>query len=85
MWHLAQVATGLRIGMKLYTHRPMCVQILSLWQNHLRNEEFITSRSVEWFSTKKECSKHTYEAYKTMIKVEIKLLQLWFKDLIEKC
>jgi hypothetical protein len=24
--------------------------------------------------------KHTYEAYKTMIKVEIKLLQLWFND-----
>jgi hypothetical protein len=24
--------------------------------------------------------KHTYEAYKTMIKMEMKLLQLWFKD-----
>jgi hypothetical protein len=33
---------------------------------------------------KRECSKHAYEAYKTMIKVEIKLLQLWFKDYIEK-
>jgi hypothetical protein len=28
---------------------------------------------------KRECSKHTYEAYKTIIKVEIKVLQLWFK------
>jgi hypothetical protein len=25
-----------------------------------------------------EYNKHTYEAYKTMIKVEIKLSQLWF-------
>jgi hypothetical protein len=28
---------------------------------------------------KQEYNKHTYEAYKIMIKVEIKLLQLWFK------
>jgi hypothetical protein len=28
---------------------------------------------------KRAYSRHTYEAYKTMIKVEIKLLQIWFK------
>jgi hypothetical protein len=29
---------------------------------------------------KQECRKHAYEAYKTRSKVEIKILQLWFKD-----
>jgi hypothetical protein len=50
-----------------------------VWQNHLRNEVFIASRSIEWFSMKWECIKHTYEAYKTKIIVEIKLLQLGLK------
>jgi hypothetical protein len=40
------------------------------------NEGFVSSRSIGGFSTKRECSKHTYEAYKDMIKVEIVLLQL---------
>jgi hypothetical protein len=47
-----------------------------LRQNHLRNEGFIASRSIERYSTKRECIKHTYELYKILIKIEIKVLQL---------
>jgi hypothetical protein len=34
---------------------------------------------IGWFSTKREYSKHTYKAKKTMISLKIKLLQLSFK------
>jgi hypothetical protein len=36
-----------------------------------QKEVFVTSRLISGFSMKRECIKHTYEAYKTMILVEI--------------
>jgi hypothetical protein len=61
--------------------RGLCGGITGLlWQNHIRNEGFITSRSTGGFSMKWECIKHTYEVYKTMVKVEIMLLQLRCTD-----
>jgi hypothetical protein len=43
-----------------------------------KNVGFTASRSIGGFSAKRECT-NTHQAYKTMIKVEVKLLQFKFK------
>jgi hypothetical protein len=44
--------------------------------NHIRNEEFVTSRSIGRFSIKQECTHTKHSNIRS--KVKVKLLQLMF-------
>jgi hypothetical protein len=51
----------------------------SVWQNHLRNEGFVTSRLTGRFSVKRECANTHNKDLDTISEVTVKLLQLRFR------
>jgi hypothetical protein len=65
----------------------MSAQYVPRQKKRLTNYERTTSEmrgpsfriQIRWFSTKRECSKHTYETLKTIISLTIKLLQFSLK------